>query len=77
MNGGMISSFFKKPTALLMFKTFGEHNGEVSSFLLTALNIVRGSTRTEGLISEGVYDRTRKNVAAAVENTFCICWFFS
>ena len=41
MNRGMIS-FFKRPIALLMLKIFGEHNGEVSSFLLTALIIVVG-----------------------------------
>ena len=40
MNGGMILSFFKRPIALLTLKTFGEHSGEVSSFLLTALIIV-------------------------------------
>ena len=37
MNGGMILSSFKRPIALLTLKTFGEHNGEVSSFLLMAL----------------------------------------
>ena len=38
----MILSFFKRPIALLMLKIFGEHNGEVSSFLPTALIIVVG-----------------------------------
>ena len=37
MNGGMTLSSFKRPIALLKLKTFGEHNGEVSSFLLMAL----------------------------------------
>ena len=32
----------KKPITPLMLKTFGEQNGEVSSFLLTALIIVVG-----------------------------------
>ena len=38
MNGGMILSFFKRPIPLLTLKTFGEHNGEVSSFFAHGSN---------------------------------------